>query len=798
MSHRLLRVLFCLSVFCLSAFIPLRSGFADDERTKLVVGPSTLAPDAMLAGYEETLGKIVRMKIDPDSPGSSGQVTTAIREATQVDNDTKKIVARLEEYEKVFQSLLDVIGKPTEGETQQITLQRQRITNAQTDLKNRLVRARLYSVEAEQLVAFLSRKGDVVQQEVMFQKFPPLPAPAFWVGISREWPGTVAAIKSYWQDAKDLMAFATSPDHIFLSLGTTALFIILLVASLFSRRAAVLLAVRFVPEGRIRVTVARATHALLTALLAAAAVHVLLSGLNAGHAMSDNSALRFLDVLSSQIPISVFAFALGNGLLSPGMKEWRVVPVTDEAAKALSLFPFWFSMLLLLRGLTRYVDISGDFGAFTVQLADVFFVFWAGPLLISVPRALARYPVAERMGNLGQIARTIATLVAVLCIAGAVIGFIPASYLTLSWLSSMGITLLTASLLWVVIQDICNVLLISSGPLGRQLVRLGLPPRLLDQGAVILSGILSVFLVLMVVAVAESSGSFDPVTLQANISSLLFGQKIGQVSLSYGVVLRTIAIPVIGGYLIRIFKKWMNRRLFPTTQLDVGAQTSITAIISYAAWILVGLATLSSLGITVQSMTWVVSALSVGIGFGLQSIVQNFVSGIIMLAERPVTIGDLVEIGGARGDIRRISVRSTDLRLADGSTMIVPNSQFITSAVKNVTQGHPMGAASIDLSLPFTIDTRLAFKVLNATLKEIPGLLSQPEPSVTISDVGKDYVTFTASGKTDSPRDVGGVQNTARLMLWKALRDEGVIASATGIQPSQDEKDETGADGSST
>ncbi len=130
-------------------------------------------------------------------------------------------------------------------------------------------------------------------------------------------------------------------------------------------------------------------------------------------------------------------------------------------------------------------------------------------------------------------------------------------------------------------------------------------------------------------------------------------------------------------------------KIIPLTRLDIGTRSSITNVMTYVLWIAVLLLVLTEAGVAVQNLTWVVSALSVGIGFGLQSIVQNFVSGVILLAERPIRVGDLVEIGGVKGDVKKISVRATEITLGDGSTMIVPNSQFITSNVRNATMGSP-------------------------------------------------------------------------------------------------------------
>src|SRR5690606_30720465 len=118
-------------------------------------------------------------------------------------------------------------------------------------------------------------------------------------------------------------------------------------------------------------------------------------------------------------------------------------------------------------------------------------------------------------------------------------------------------------------------------------------------------------------------------------------------------------------------------------------------LFGYAGQVLIVALALSALGVGLERVAWIASALSVGIGFGLQAIVQNFVSGLIMLAERPVKVGDWVTLGGVEGDIRRINVRATEIQMFDRSTVIVPNSEFITKVVRNVTHASPLSRVQV-------------------------------------------------------------------------------------------------------
>ncbi len=148
---------------------------------------------------------------------------------------------------------------------------------------------------------------------------------------------------------------------------------------------------------------------------------------------------------------------------------------------------------------------------------------------------------------------------------------------------------------------------------------------------------------------------------------------------------------IVGIYVLRTVRRWLDTDFLPKTTMDVGMRVSLVTLFSNIGYVLVILLTLSIMGLQWNKLAWIVSALSVGIGFGLQEIVKNFISGLILLTERPVKVGDLVSISGIEGDIRRINVRATEIQLGDKSTVIVPNSQFISQNVRNATMGNAQG-----------------------------------------------------------------------------------------------------------
>jgi small-conductance mechanosensitive channel len=176
-------------------------------------------------------------------------------------------------------------------------------------------------------------------------------------------------------------------------------------------------------------------------------------------------------------------------------------------------------------------------------------------------------------------------------------------------------------------------------------------------------------------------------------------------------------------------------------------------------------------GIGLERVAWIASALSVGIGFGLQAVVQNFVSGLILLAERPVKVGDWVSLGGVEGDIRRINVRATEIQMGDRSTVIVPNSEFITKVVRNVTHGSPLGRVQIKLALPIDTHAERVHDLMLAVFQENSEILDEPMPDVMLDGIDATGLIFSATGYVGSPRSAYRVRSAVLFEILKQLHE---------------------------
>jgi small-conductance mechanosensitive channel len=218
----------------------------------------------------------------------------------------------------------------------------------------------------------------------------------------------------------------------------------------------------------------------------------------------------------------------------------------------------------------------------------------------------------------------------------------------------------------------------------------------------------------------------------------------------------------------------LEEDVYQHLHLARGIPYAISTMLHYAILLLGFFVALGALGIDLTKLTILAGAFSVGIGFGLQNIVNNFVSGLILLFERPIKVGDVIEVGGNVGEVTRIGIRASVIRTADGSEVIVPNGSLISSQVTNWTFSDRKRAVEVSVNVTGGADPQHVVELLKTTAAAHPGVAKEPPPHVYVTNFSAGALTFQLRAWIDRYEDLAQLRSDLSLAVNNVLAREKI------------------------
>lgn len=473
-----------------------------------------------------------------------------------------------------------------------------------------------------------------------------------------------------------------------------------------------------------------------------------------------------------------FVWRLTYAVLAPNHPQWRLVRLTDRGAHFLASAIVAMAVVNGLDSLLGTISEALNAPLVLTVANSVIASLLIGAVLVGL--SFMRPILGE--GDPDEAGRPWPRWLALLMrVMGALLIFaVLAGYVGLARFVATQIVLTGAVLVTVYIGILSGKAVGKQGAFGHTSVgervarRFRLGEVALDQVGLVAGLAIYGFALLLGIPLILLTWGFQITDIEVWIYRFFTQITIGNISISIVGILGGFLLFGLGYLTTRWIQKWVDGHVLARSHVDMGVRNSVKTGIGYLGMALAVLVGVSAAGIDLSSFALVASALSVGIGFGLQNIVSNFVSGLILLVERPFKVGDHVVSGATEGIVKRISVRATEIETFRKQSIIVPNSDLINSPVGNWTHRNKIGRSEVPISVSYRADPQKVMNILLELVDQIPAVLRNPEPHVEFLNFGPSSLNFELRFHLADMGDGLKIRNDLRIAILNRFREEGI------------------------
>ncbi|UUP16055.1 mechanosensitive ion channel family protein [Nitratireductor thuwali] len=485
---------------------------------------------------------------------------------------------------------------------------------------------------------------------------------------------------------------------------------------------------------------------------------------------------ELLWTLFSVAVVVFFVYRLAHGILAPTRENWRLLPVQTGAAGKLCLlvgataavtaFDFFMNRLYELFGSQLSLTVATSFLATIIVGVLLILIGSVRPFAGKEGAPPRPWPISFRVAIYGFAAATI---------IAALFGYIGFSRFLSQQVVVTGAILTTMYIGFLAGGAMAGDGIFAGSAVGRLLSRrFSLDSTTLDQLGLVAGLATNVAVVLVGAPLILFQWGFHWAELTAWTYGIANRVSIGNISFSLVGILTGLLVFIVGYFVARWFQGWLDGRVMARSRLDTGVRNSVRTAVGYAGVVVAALFGVATAGIDLSSLALVASALSVGIGFGLRNILENFVSGLILLVERPFKAGDWIVAGTVSGTVKKISVRATEIETFQRQTVILPNSELINAAVGNWTHKNSLGRVEIPVGVAYGTDVKKVHAILLEIAQNNRLVLKNPEPFVLFAGFGDSSLDFEIRVYLADILAQLEVQNEIRFAIVEAFEREGI------------------------
>ena len=763
------RVLRLLALASLLAFAPGAQAANDDAtRQTLDSARATLTDlETALKGDNLTDADLSRLRADSDPL------------VIQLQALITDLAPRLEASQKRLTELTPKSKDATQSESASAELAAERQKHDALDADVRTARAILLQIDDDNARISAARRALFTRET--FARSSSLFSPLLWVGVAREAPSDIADFGALIADWLRGVAGRVS-----LAQGLGLLAVALAIAALWApllwiARRVIARDPDIAQPSRLRRALAAMWMCAVLAILPLLAMEAIVYALDAFD-VSDPRLQDSFDALLDGLRLIALGNALSRGLFAPGDPNWRLPRMSDRIA-ALN-FRQWIWMATILAAEKLLEPAADAVGSLNVAVAGrAVGAALAALLLAATLRRIAGASSTAAQSSAaagGEPREALAPIrallwaLAALILGASVTGYITFATFLVNQMAVVASIVATFYIVDAIVQEGAQELLRPNAAIGRgRMVMIGLRRDALDQIVVLVQGFARLSLVVGGVALVLGPWSISQ-DLTASLRAAYFGLTIGGVTLSVSSLIGAAFVLVLVMGATRALQNWLGVSYLPRTRLDAGVRNSVRTIVGYLGVIIALVMSGAQLGLDFERIAIIAGALSVGIGFGLQSIANNFVSGLILLWERGIRVGDWVVIGAEQGFVRRINARATEIETFDRGMLIVPNATLVSGVVKNWMHADRTGRIVVAVNVAYESDLEAVREILIAAAKAQDPVLSIPAPLVLFAEFGDWALKFQLICFVDDVVMAERVRSEMSFDILRRMRQAGL------------------------